>query len=82
MAFTIINQNRYPGSEFVEPEEIKPFVEVEGSVFLLVGYEDGDKDTPLVAQQPTNGSESLQATPLYELIKFTQGEIKQIEQST
>lgn len=79
--FEVSNRNRYPGSDFIDPEEIKPFVEVEGSVFLLVGYEDGDKDTPLVAQQPTNGSESLRATPLYELIKFTQGKIKQIEQS-
>lgn len=74
----ITNRDRYPGSEFVAAEQIKPFVEIDGTIYLLVGYEDGDKDTPLVARQPTDGSENLHATPLYELVKFAQGEIRQI----
>lgn len=78
MALTITNRDRYPGSTFLSAAEIKPFVEVDSNIYLLVGYEDGDKDTPLVARQPTDGSEELHATPMYELLKFAQGTIREL----
>ena len=77
---TISNKDRYPGSDFVADDKIKPFAEVDGSTYVLVGYEDGDEDAPLVAKARTENpsEEQLFATPFYELLKFAQGEVRQL----
>ena len=39
--FKVTNRDRYPQSTFLEADKIRPSVEVDGAVYLLVGYEDG-----------------------------------------
>lgn len=73
----IKNRDRYPDVTFLPDADIKPIGTCEGVRLVLVGREQGT-DAAIVAKSYNpefSPDEELHATPLYELVAHTFGEI-------